>query len=179
MSQRVPKTTRKVWSIFAVLAVTAMCLLACRGGTSDWRVSEGQLLPEFTLRTPDGKSVSTSEYRGKILVITRFATWCPPCKIELGELQKRVWEPMKDRGVMVVAVSSGEDPQTVASYVEREGLTFPVLVDPSGEFARGVGGNSIPRLMLLDRDQYIRKLHVGYYEPEFQKLVKEVEALAR
>lgn len=165
------------WRLTAGFILIA-ALVACRGGFSDWKVSEGQLLPDFELKAVDGTTLDFRSLKANAYVITRFATWCPPCRAELRELEKRVWQPMRDKGVMVIAVSSGEDPEKVKEFAQREGLTFPVLADPDGDFSRTVGGNSIPRLMILDRERRIIRLKVGYYEPEFQKTVEEVQQLA-
>lgn len=160
------------------LFLLAVAFVACRGGLSDWKVSEGQLLPDFELQTTDGTNFDFRNLKANAYVITRFATWCPPCQIELKELEERVWKPLRDAGVMVIAVSSGEDPAKVKEFAEQRGLTFPVLVDPDGDFARTVGGNSIPRMLILDRERRIIRLKVGYYEPEFAKTVEEVKKLA-
>jgi len=162
------------WAILALGVV----LTACRGGLSDWKVSEGQVLPDFTLSAVDGSTVTFNDLKAKSYIVTRFATWCPPCQAELKELETRVWRPYKDKGVMVLAVSSGEDPATVKQFVERHGLTFPVLIDQDGEFARTVGGNSIPRLMILNQERRIAHLKVGYYAPEFDGTVEQVKELA-
>ncbi|MGC8741935.1 MAG: peroxiredoxin family protein [Candidatus Sumerlaeaceae bacterium] len=162
----------------ATIVLLVIGILGCRGGLSDWKVSEGQLLPDFELRALDGSTFDFRTLKANAYVITRFATWCPPCRVELRELESRVWKPLREKGVMVIGVSSGEEPEKVKEFVDREGLSFPVLLDPDGEFARTVGGNSIPRLMILDRERRIMHLKVGYYEPEFAKTVEQVKALA-
>jgi len=171
------KLRRSTWQTVAIVVVLAV-LAACRGGLSDWKVSEGQLLPDFELPTVDGRSYDFREIEANAYVITRFATWCPPCQAELRALEDLVWKPLREKGVAVIAVSSGEDPETVKQFVERHELTFPVLVDRDGDFARTVGGNSIPRLLILDRERRIVRLKVGYYGPEFVKTVEEVQKLA-
>jgi len=161
----------------ALLALIGV-LAACRMGRGDWKVSEGQLLPDFELTTSDGSPFDSRSLKANAYVITRFATWCPPCQMELHALEERVWKPLREKGVMVIAVSSGEDPAKVKEYVAREGLTFLVLVDPDGEFARTVGGNSIPRMMILDRDRRIVRLAVGYSPQEINRTADELKKLA-
>ncbi|MGB9690993.1 MAG: peroxiredoxin family protein [Candidatus Sumerlaeaceae bacterium] len=166
------------WGRGAILFLLAFSIVACRGGLSDWKVSEGQLLPDFELKALDGSTLDFRALKANAYVITRFATWCPPCRVELRELESRVWKPLREKGVMVIAVSSGEEPEKVKEFVDREGLSFPVLLDLDGDFARTVGGNSIPRLMILNGERRIMHLKVGYYEPEFAKTVEQVKALA-
>lgn len=162
---------------FAFLLSVALLLLACRAGLSDWKVSEGQLLPDFQLQSTDGRTIDFRELRAKALVIARFATWCPPCQAELPALEQRVWKPLRDKGVLVMAVSSGESPDVVKEFVQRKNLTFPVLLDTEGEFARTVGGNTIPRTLLLDRDRRIVRLHIGYSQQAIDDLLSEISKL--
>ncbi len=169
-------TTRR--ALIAGLVLGVMALAGCRMmGYSDWKVSEGQLLPDFELPSLDGSTFDFRNQKANAYVVTRFATWCPPCRVELKALEERVWKPMREKGVLVIAVTN-EDPETVKKFVEREELSFPVLIDASGDFARTVGGNSIPRMLILDRERRIMSLKVGYYEPEFAKTVEEVKKLA-
>lgn len=169
---------RAIRRISTLLAVAVgLSLSGCGVTGSDWKVAEGDQLQDFTLPDSSGKYVSLSDFNAKAIVLSRFATWCPPCQVELKSLQAEVWEKMKDNGVVVIAVSN-EDPETVRKYAEREGLTFPVLVDDDGEVAEATGGNSIPRTLLLDSNLTIRRLEIGFYEPKFREMIGQIEELA-
>lgn len=88
----------------------------------------GTEAPDFTLKNLDGEEVSLSDYRGKKVMLNFWATWCAPCEAEMPEMQK-YYEKNKDQNIEILAVNM--DPlNDVAGFVERYGLTFPVLLDP-------------------------------------------------
>jgi peroxiredoxin len=105
----------------------------------------GSTAPSFTLRTPQGKKVSLSSYRGKTLLLEFFATWCPHCNAEEPHLTKLA-RSLENRGVRFLAVNAdGETAPSVFAFHRYYGIRYPALVDPSaspGSFnAPGSAGN--------------------------------------
>lgn len=142
-------------------------------------VSRGQVAPALTLDRLDGGTLSLEALRGKVVMLNIWATWCAPCRVEMPSMQL-VYDEYRDRGFEVVAVSVDEDPGLrqpdgairgmVADFVERYGLTFPVLVDPTGGTERLYGVDALPTTFLIDRDGVIRVREVGgrYWDREPQ-----------
>lgn len=158
----------------------AFLLAGCQTGVSDnWQVSVGDPAPSFQLPGVDGKTYSLEDVKGKPVAISIFATWCPPCRMELPDLQARIYERMKEKGVAAFAISGGEDMQTVKQFAEQAGLTLPILVDSAGTAVENFGGQYLPRMVILDKDHKVHSLHVGYSPESFDKVVAEVEELAK
>ena len=126
-------------------------------------LAPGNPAPDFTLKTLDGGQITLSEYRGRPVLINFWATWCPPCRIEMPELV-RTYEEHKDTGFTILAINlTFQDAlQEIAAFVEEFKMTFPVLLDETGEVTtqkyRLLG---LPMSVFVDRDGAIRRIQIG------------------
>jgi peroxiredoxin len=122
----------------------------------------GAPAPDFTLSTPAGESIRLSDLRGQAVLINLWATWCPPCRQEMPAIQ-RIYRDYRDQGFVVLAVNttSQDDPFNIAPFVERYGLTFPVLLDETGEVSAAYNLRSLPTSYFIARDGTIRDVVVG------------------
>jgi peroxiredoxin len=119
------------------------------------------LAPGFTLSDLTGKPVSLSDYKGKVVLLNIWATWCGPCKREIPSLDK-LYQLKKNKGFEILAVSVDRtSTSSVASFVSNYQMSFPVLHDTRGEVARKYRANAIPKSFLLDREGVIRWLVAG------------------
>jgi len=84
--------------------------------------------PDFTLKDVDGKTHRLSDYRGKVVMINFWATWCPPCRFELPSMQ-RAYEKLKRTDVEFLAINLGEDADTIFTFTADYPVTFPLLMD--------------------------------------------------
>jgi peroxiredoxin len=89
----------------------------------------GALAPDFRLRSVEGRSVHLVDYRGQVVLLNFWATWCGPCRIEMPAIQDR-YERYREQGLVVLAVNFDEPAQQVAAFRDDLGLTFPILLDP-------------------------------------------------
>ncbi|HHB91114.1 MAG TPA: TlpA family protein disulfide reductase [Anaerolineae bacterium] len=121
---------------------------------------KGHPAPDFTLQTPEGESLSLADLRGKAVVLNFWATWCPPCRAEMPELQA-AWEAYGAGGLVVLGVNQAEDAATVQAYLDELGLTFPVVLDTQYEAASLYSVNSLPTTYFIDREGIIRDFVVG------------------
>lgn len=135
----------------------------------------GVRAPEYRLATTGGDSLSLSELRGRVVLVSFWATWCGPCRLELPQLQK-LYEQYRDRGVEIAAISVDRRASEVAPFARRLCLSFPVLLgDAVVRSAYRV--MSLPSLFIIDRAGVIRYRHTGY-APGMEGVVAEhVEAL--
>ena len=151
------------WKIVAgVLLLLAVTLVACGGGDSSGLtgVNKGNLASGFTLEALDGSSVSLGEYRGNVVLINFWATWCPPCRAEIPDIEN-VYRARQDDGFVVLGVSVEESREAVAPFVEAMGMTYPVLLDERGQVLKMYRAIGLPMSVLLDQDGVIQVRHVG------------------
>ena len=122
-----------------------------------------KIMPEFSLPSAlDGKKVSSEEFKGKVLLITFFATWCPPCRKEIPALNK-LQTDYGEQGFSVIGMSVDEKgPKVVVKMIEKDKISYPVLM-AKGKTARDFGGViGIPTTFLVDRNGKIIKRYPGY-----------------
>jgi len=120
----------------------------------------GKEAPDFQVRTLDGTSVSLSDYRGQPVWISFWATWCPPCRAENPDIQE-VYEKYQADGLVILALSIGEETGTVQSYVERTGLTYTIGLDQDTAIAARYRIVGIPTHYFVDRDGILREWRIG------------------
>jgi thiol-disulfide isomerase/thioredoxin len=105
---------------------------------------------DFTLESLDGKTSSLGSHKGKFVFLNFWATWCPPCRSEMPAMQA-LYEKLQARGLVILAVDLAEEPAVVRDYMKQNKLTFPVLLDKTGEVGGIYGAQSIPTTYLIDR----------------------------
>jgi peroxiredoxin len=149
-----------VWIIAAgVVAVAIAAILTSSGAPPP--IGRGSQAPEFTLpRLDGGARVDLDGLRGRVVLINFWATWCKPCEEEMPAMQ-RLYDTLAPEGFELLAVSVDEDPSEVASFVERMGLTFPVLMDSDQRVARSYQTFRFPETLLIGRDGVVVERYVG------------------
>jgi thiol-disulfide isomerase/thioredoxin len=116
--------------------------------------------PPIDLLTPDGKPFSLAQLRGKVVLVNFWATWCEPCVTEMPSLQKLRDTLGADR-FEVLAVNYMEGPARIKPFVDKLGLTLPVVRDTDGAVAKAWGARVFPVSYVVDRDGRIRYVLVG------------------
>jgi len=142
----------------------------------------GVSAPELKLPSRDGKAVDLASYRGRVVVLNFWATWCPPCVAEMPSLE-RMHKALSGEGLAVVAVSVDEDEAALTAFVNKAGITFPVLRDPGGAVATGsFKTTGYPETFVIDARGVIQETYVGPAEwdtPEalahFRRLLKPAD----
>lgn len=119
-----------------------------------------QELPDLTLQTLDGRSVSLRDLQGKAVVVNFWATWCPPCRMEMPDLQA-FYQAHLNEDVVVVAINAGEAVSLVQPFVDENNLTFDVLLDPDMRAMTAFRVASLPTSFFVDRQGVIRERHGG------------------
>ncbi len=118
--------------------------------------------PDFSLPDLEGKQVSLSNYKGKVVLLNFWATWCPPCRLEMPTIEQ-AYRKYKPNGFEVVAVSVDAGPTSaVKHFLEEFGLSFQVLRDPGMETLRAFRTFSLPTSFVIDRRGIIRLREPGY-----------------
>jgi peroxiredoxin len=115
--------------------------------------------PGFELANISGESVNLGAYRGKVVLLNFWATWCGPCRLEMPAFQSR--HEIYADDLAVIAVNNGEDPHIVQTFVDELGLTFEVLLDPHAEVQRIYQVSGYPTTFMIDAEGIIRVRHIG------------------
>jgi cytochrome c biogenesis protein CcmG, thiol:disulfide interchange protein DsbE len=123
---------------------------------------QGFLAPDFELKTPTGQTVQLSDLRGQAVLLNLWTTWCPPCRAEMQSIEK-VYQEYKDQGFTVLAVNMTyqDDPLAVMPFVHKQGLTFPILLDETGELGNAYQLRSLPSSFFIRRDGIINGVIIG------------------
>lgn len=120
----------------------------------------GMPAPDFALPDLKGQLHSLDDFRGRVVVLNFWATWCPPCIDEMPSL-KKLHQALADRGVAVIAVSVDERFSDVPAFVQKFDLTFPVLYDEGKKVSRKYQSFKYPETYILDRDGRLKSKVVG------------------
>ncbi len=107
-----------------------------------------------------GQEESLADYRGKIILVNLWATWCPPCKAELPVLQG-YYENHADEGFVIIGIDFGEPEDTVASFIENARLTYPIWLDVEQKAGMAFNSYSLPASFVIDRDGVVRLAWTG------------------
>lgn len=134
---------------------------------------------DFKLKELNGQEVSLSDYKGKVIYLNFWATWCPPCKAEMPFIQK-LYADNKESDLVILTVDIQEPQSTVEKFMKDNKYTFPVLLDKDGEAASAYGVQNIPLSLLIDKDFKIVSAYEGGMESfemlsDFVNQLKEIK----
>jgi peroxiredoxin len=132
---------------------------------------KGDMAPDFTLTTLDGKKVQLSDLKGKKIIVNFWATWCPPCKAEMPHMQNYYEDFAKDENVEILAVNltNGDKVESVQNFVEDYGLTFPIPMDVEGKVGETYQAITIPTSYMIDTKGRIQNKIVGPMDENMMK----------
>jgi peroxiredoxin len=116
--------------------------------------------PDLSLTDLNGQPTSLSDYRGSIVLVNNWATWCPPCQAEMPTLEK-YYEQHRSDNFVIIAIESGESAKDVASFIADYGLTFPVWLDAKGVALDAFKNWDLPSSYVIDQNGTIRLTWTG------------------
>jgi cytochrome c biogenesis protein CcmG/thiol:disulfide interchange protein DsbE len=147
--------------LLLVLMVLAVIIVGCSKGDSGEGLSKGA--PDFTLPAVDGSMVSMSDFRGKVILVDFWATWCPPCQ-EMIPVLSKLHKKYSDKGLVILGVSlDNEGLGMLGTFVHENMIPYKVVMGDKKIGSAFGGVSSIPTLYLVDRDgRLVRKL-TGYH----------------
>ena len=131
---------------------------------------------DFSLSLLEGETKSLSSYKGKVVFLNFWATWCGPCRVEMPSMEA-LYNKFSDKGLEILAVNSGEDQATVRSFMKNEGFSFSALLDLDGRVSANYGVQAIPTTFLIDRDGMIILRLVGSIDWGTPKIHAALESL--
>ena len=144
--------------LVAILAVAVSGSLAWSMGSRVPVV--GAPAEDFRLVDLEGKQQSLSQYRGKVVLVNFWATWCKPCTTEMPAMQV-TYDRLRDKGFVVLAINELEDDARVREHIKQHGHTFPVLMDRDNKVANQFGVFGLPVSVFIDEKGVVREYIKG------------------
>jgi DsbE subfamily thiol:disulfide oxidoreductase len=178
MAHRYPViSAATVLSVFLLLGAPSVALAA---GAPDFKLvpklqemKERPDAPDFTLPNAGGKKISLKDYRGKVVFLNFWATWCESCRDEMPSME-RLYKEFKGQGLEIVAVNVKEKRQDALAFAKELKLSYPVLLDPEGEVGLLYGAFGLPATYLIDRKGVVLARMWGpadWHSPGARKLI--------
>ena len=159
-------------SIFALL----LCIFAATSLASSGL--EGQAAPDFALKSSTGENLRLSEYRGDVVMVNFWATWCGPCRQEMPLLDE-LYNRYQRVGFNLLGVNIDDDSRRAMQMVEELGVDFPVLFDARKEVSKLYDVDAMPVTVIIDRQGTVRYVHQGY-KPGYEDMyLDQIRSLLR
>jgi len=158
------RSSRLFLTVFLVLLVAIPIILISvkeKGSKFVSPLQPGQPAPDFTFPDLDGRKVSLSDFRGKVVLVNIWATWCPPCRDEMPSMQK-LYEGFKGEDFEILAVSiDSNGSEAVAPFMRKMNLTFPALLDPRGKIRSLYRITGVPESFIIDKNGILVQRVIG------------------
>jgi peroxiredoxin len=138
----------------------------------------GQEAPDFVLKSASGTNMRLSEYRGNVVMINFWATWCGPCRQEMPLLDD-LYSRYERVGFSLLGVNIDDDSSRAMQMAEELGVSFPVLFDERKEVSKLYQVEAMPVTVLVDREGKVRHVHLGYKPGYEEKYLTEIRSLLR
>jgi peroxiredoxin len=151
-------------------------LLAIAGSGSAATELRGAEAPDFVLKSLSGKNLRLSEYRGEVVMLSFWATWCGDCRAQLAELGT-MRDRYQDAGIELLAVSLDQNAQQASKTAAS--VSYPVLHDLGGEVGRLYDVTKMPVMVLIDRGGVVREVFEGFRRGNEEQYLEHVQALLR
>jgi peroxiredoxin len=159
------------------LKQTAMALVLLAG--TAFAADAGGPAPSFTLAALTGQQAALSQYKGQVVMVNFWATWCGPCQQEMPLLDQ-MYKKYKPAGFTLIGVNVDKEAPAVRELMARKPVSFPVLLDPANQVSKAYHVDEMPSSVLIDRKGEIRYIHRGYrpgdeneYQDRIRQLIRE------
>lgn len=164
---------------FARLSLPCLLCLSFMLPMHAYAVEAGNKAPNFKLRhLQSGKVASLSQFRGKVVYLDFWASWCGPCRRSLP-LLNGLRQELKRSGFEVVAVNLDENINEAKRFLRQFPVNYPVLLDPKGKVANRYGLPGMPTSYLIDKKGKVRAVHLGFKKKDINKIKKQVVHLLK
>lgn len=161
----------------AAIGLMVVALIYVASGTLEQRiVNVGETAPSFSITADNGKTITRSEFGGRLLVLNFWATWCPPCIQEMPSLDA-FQEKMRAKGVIVVGVSVDKNDKTYQQFLNRAKVSFVTARDPEANISSSYGTFKYPETYIINADGKVVEKFVGPENWMDDAIIKRIEKL--
>ena len=137
------------------------------------RLEQPFAAPDFELPADDGTTHRLRDYRGKVVVLNFWATWCPPCRDEMPAME-RAWQKTKARDVMLLGINVGEDADTIFEFTGQYPVSFPLLMDRDSTVIKQYPVTGLPTTFVIDSKGQARYRAVGGREWDDPAIIQQL-----
>jgi len=137
---------------------------------------DGSAAPDFTLKSRGGKNLRLSDYRGQVVMLNFWASWCGPCRTEMPILEQ-MYKRYGKLGFVILGVNTEQDSTKADAYLRDIKVSFPILYDSDSKVSKLYNNKAMPTTIMIDRNGKMRFMHEGYksgYEKDYKKQVKKL-----
>jgi peroxiredoxin len=141
--------------------------------------SDSGTAPAFSLTALSGQQSTLSQYKGQVIMVNFWATWCGPCQQEMPLLEQ-MYKKYKPAGFTLIGVNVDKEAPAVKELLARKPVSFPVLLDPANQVSKAYHVDEMPSSVIIDRKGEIRYIHRGYrpgdeneYQDRIRQLIRE------
>ena len=164
-----------IW-LAAVLLILTTNVNADNDNQTLPKLAEPFIAPDFTLKGEDGNTYRLKDYRGKVVILNFWATWCPPCREEMPSME-RAWRQIKDKGIVMLGINVGEDADTIFEFTGQYSMTFPLPMDINGEVVKQYPIRGLPTTYIIDPAGMATHRAVGSREWDAPEILQQLEEL--
>jgi thiol-disulfide isomerase/thioredoxin len=158
---------------FRVAALILALSLLISGCGRRETLEVGKLAPQFSLPDLDGKQISLEQYKGKVVLLDFWATWCGPCRMTMPVLEKLQKEYTDS--LVLLAINLQEPRDQVRNYMQQQGLKSHVVLDEKGSLGEVYGTEAIPMQVLIDKEGIVRDVKTGFSPRLEQQLRQRIQ----
>lgn len=171
------KYSIQIYMVVALLLVVCKTLIAETRNQTLPELTEPFNAPNFTLQGEEGKTYRLKDYRGKVVILNFWATWCPPCREEMPSME-RAWKKVKDdNDIAILAINVGEDADTIFEFMGHYPVTFPLLMDIDGNVVKQYPVRGLPTTYIIDPAGMVTHRAVGSREWDAPALLQQLKDL--
>lgn len=158
--------------------VAVCAIVVSLAASSAHAVTEGEAAPDFTLPSLTGGNLRLEEYRGKVVLVNFWASWCGPCRQEMPILDQ-IHKRYGSLGFAVLGVNVEAERSKARQVAERTGVSFPLVFDEAQTVSEAWAIESMPYSVLIDRSGKVRYIHKGYKPGDERQYVDALKAVLR
>jgi peroxiredoxin len=160
------------------LICVVLAAAGCAGATAGDTLANGAAAPGFQLESAAGKTVNLSDYRGQVVLLNFWASWCGPCRKEMPILEQ-LHKQYKSKGFTMVGVNVEPSSADAVNWLKSTPVSFPILFDTDSSVSKLYRVEGMPNTVIVDRNGKVRYIHRGYKPGEENEYLDQIRTLIR